>query len=255
MVSVIVCSKNPPEWTTHERNVGKTVGVPYEYLRMDNREKKTGICAAYNDGVKRAQGNILVFVHEDAFFMEPGWGRVLEQKFSADAKVGLVGVAGTQYLSRDSKSWASAGRPFIRGRVVHELNGGEDFMLTAFSLDKSDAEVVAVDGLFFAIKRELFERVSFDEQTFDAYHFYDLDICMQVRRTHRLIVTWDLLLKHCSAGSSGEAWRESGRRFLEKYKDELPANCAGIVQPDFSKKREFGQNFDLRGKASQEIIC
>jgi hypothetical protein len=255
MISVIVCSKQPPEWTVHERNVRKTVGAPYEYLRMDNRGKKTGICAAYNAGVKLAKGTILVFMHEDVFFMEPGWGRALEKKFSADPGIGLIGVAGTQYLSKDGKSWASAGRPFIRGRVVHELNDGAEFMLTVFSNDKNDAEVVAVDGLFFAVRAELFKRISFDEKTFDTYHFYDLDICMQVRRTHRLIVTWDLLVKHCSGGNAGDAWRESGRRFLEKYKSELPANCAGALQPDFSKKPEYGQNFDLRGKASQEIIC
>jgi GT2 family glycosyltransferase len=255
MISIIVCSKKEPAWTIHERNALKTVGATSEYLRMDNRAKKSGICAAYNSGVARARGELLVFVHEDVFFMEPGWGRVLEQKFAADPAIGLIGVAGTQYLSRDRMSWAAAGRPYIRGRVVHELNNGAEFMLTVFSPDKTDAEVAAADGLFFAVRRELFARISFDERTFPGYHFYDLDICMQARRTHRIVVTWDLLLKHCSAGSAGDAWRASGRRFLEKYKNELPASCAGIVQPDFSMKREFGRNFDLRGKASQEIIC
>jgi GT2 family glycosyltransferase len=255
VISIIVCSKMEPEWTLHERNARKTVGSDAEYLRIDNRGKSTGICAAYNKGVQTAKGDILTFVHEDVFFMEPLWGRVVERKFAADPTLGLVGVAGTQYLSRDGMSWAAAGRPFIRGRVVHELNDGAEFVLTVFSLDKTDAEVVAVDGLFFAVRRSLFDRIAFDEATFPGYHFYDLDLCMQVRRTHRLIVTWDLLLKHRSAGSTGDAWRASGRRFLDKYKNELPASCAGPVQPDFSKRPQFGENFDLKGKAPQEIIC
>ena len=254
MISIIVCSVKAPEWTLHERNVEATVLTKSEYLRIDNRGKTTGICSAYNIGVAKARGEIAVFVHEDVFFMERGWGQVLERKFAADSSIGLIGVAGTQYLCKDKMSWAHAGRPFIRGRVVHELDNGAKFMLTVFSWDKSDAEVVAVDGLFFAVRRELFDRLRFDEKTFDGFHFYDLDISMQVRRTHRLIVTWDILLKHCSGGTSDDRWRENGRRFLEKYKGELPASCSAAV-PDFTKERPLGQNYDLRGKASQEIIC
>jgi len=230
------------------------VSAAHEYIRIDNRGSATGICAAYNRGVLLARGDILVFVHEDVFFMEPGWGSVLERKFSADASTGLIGVAGTQYLCKDKMSWSFAGRPFLKGRVVHELDGGAEFFMTAFSLDKADAEAVAVDGLFFAVRRDLFKTIRFDEATFDRYHFYDLDICMQVRRTHKIIVTWDILVKHLSAGKPDDAWRAYGKKFLEKYRNELPANCSG-TEPDFSVKREMGISVDLKGKASQEIIC
>ena len=93
--------------------------------------------------------------------------------------------------------------------------------MSVFSLDKGDAEVVAVDGLFFAVRRTLFERIRFNETTFNAFHFYDLDICMQVRRTHRCIVTGDILVQHRSAGKPDGVWRDYGRRFLDKYKNEL----------------------------------
>jgi Glycosyltransferase like family len=254
MISVIVCSIQEPSWTLHERNVGRTIGVAHEYLRVDNRRKQSGICAAYNSGVAQSKGDILVFVHEDAFFMLPGWGQALEQKFAADPALGLVGVAGTQYLGSESMSWGCAGQPYIKGRVVHELEGGREFFMSVFSLNKSDAEVVAVDGLFFAVRRTLFDRIRFDEALFDAYHFYDLDLCMQVRRTHRLIVTWDILLQHRSAGNANDLWRTYGRRFLDKYKNELPATCAPVV-PDFTKELQPGIKYDLRGKMSPDIIC
>ena len=254
MISVIVCSIKPPEWTLHERNVAKTVSAVHEYIRVDNRNAATGICSVYNRGARQARGDILVFVHEDVFFMEQGWGGVLERKFSADPSVGLVGVAGTQYLCADKMSWNFAGRPFLKGRVVHELDGGKEFFMTAFSLDKADAGAVAVDGLFFAVRRDLFKTIRFDEETFDKYHFYDLDICMQVRRTHKIMVTWDILVKHLSAGKPDDVWRAYGHKFLEKHKNELPANCSGI-EPDFSVKREMGISVDLKGKVTQEIIC
>ena len=141
MISTIVCSRQNPSWTIHERNIARTAGISYEYLRIDNRDGRLGICAAYNLGVAKSKGDILVFVHEDVFFMECGWGKVLENKFAADPALGLLGVAGTQYLFADKMSWTAAGRPFLRGRVVHELNAGNEFFMTAFSLDKDDADI------------------------------------------------------------------------------------------------------------------
>jgi glycosyltransferase involved in cell wall biosynthesis len=253
-ISVIVCSRADPAWTVHERNVAKTAGSAHEYLRIDNRSGRYGICAAYNKGIEQARGDILVFIHEDVFFMETNWTAVLAEKFAGDPALGLVGVAGTQYLFADRMAWTAAGRPWLRGRVVHELNAGNEFAMTAFSLDKSDAEVVAVDGLFFAVRRTLFNRVRFDEATFDHFHFYDLDICMQIRETHRIMVTWDILVKHLSGGKADDSWRDAGKKFLMKYQGRLPASCVATT-PDPTKVPEMGINIDLRGKASSRTIC
>jgi glycosyltransferase involved in cell wall biosynthesis len=253
-ISVIVCSRADPAWTVHERNVAKTAGSAHEYLRIDNRSGRYGICAAYNKGIEQARGDILVFIHEDVFFMETNWTAVLAEKFAGDPALGLVGVAGTQYLFADRMAWTAAGRPWLRGRVVHELDAGNEFAMTAFSLDKSDAEVVAVDGLFFAVRRTLFNRVRFDEATFDHFHFYDLDICMQIRETHRIMVTWDILVKHLSGGKADDSWRDAGKKFLMKYQGRLPASCVATT-PDPTKVPEMGINIDLRGKASSRTIC
>jgi hypothetical protein len=253
MISVIVCSRQPEAWDIHRRNVEKTIGVDYEYVRVDNAENAYGICGAYNKGVSLARGDIFVFVHEDVFFMEPGWGRIVETKFAENPRIGLVGVAGTQYLFADNPAWIKAGQPFIRGRVVHELDKGASYILSVFSWDKSDAEVVAVDGLFFAIRASLFPGIRFDDVTFDKFHFYDLDICMQVRRTHACVVTWDILLKHLSGGRADAQWVASGKRFLEKYKNELPASTVSAV-PDPTQYKE-AMHYDLRGKVAQGTIA
>ena len=81
-ISVIVCSRADPAWTVHERNVAKTAGSAHEYLRIDNRSGRYGICAAYNKGIEQARGDILVFIHEDVFFMETNWAAVLSRKNS-----------------------------------------------------------------------------------------------------------------------------------------------------------------------------
>jgi hypothetical protein len=230
MISIIVCSRMAAQSDLHQRNVAKTIEAPYEYVRVNNAAGQAGICRAYNLGLARAEGDIFLFMHEDAYFVHPGWGPLLVQKFAADPGLGLVGLAGTQYLFRDHPAWALAGRPFLRGRVLHD--DGVHQNLTIYSRDTADAEVVAADGLFLAIRAELFRHIRFDEAVFDRFHFYDIDICMQVRQTHKAIVTCDILLKHMSSGSFDAQWQSYGQRFTRKHFDRLPVSCcAGVPDP------------------------
>lgn len=251
-ISVVVCSCLPTENTRHSQNVTKTIGCDHEYIRVDNTEGKYGICEAYNIGMKRSTGDVVVFVHEDVFFMEPGWGEVLLRKFAADPLLGLIGVAGTQHLSAQSAFWPQAGRPFLRGRVIHELENDNKFFMTIYHRDRADAEVVAVDGLFMACPRRLFAHIQFDPHTFDRFDMYDLDICMQIGRTHKILVTWDILLKHQSEGRYHDRWRTYADLFLEKYQHELPRSCVAEVPP-INNPDSF-ECYDLRGKVSQATI-
>lgn len=251
-ITIIVSSRKPGKGSLHERNVRKTIGIDeIEYISILNPNGELSISSAYNRGVENARGEIFVFAHDDAFFMEGGWGSVLMEKFK-DSSIGLIGVAGTEYLFADNPGWVAAGRPFIHGHVIHELNNGEVYNLTVFSWDKKDTDVVAVDGLFFAVRAELFSSIAFDDSTFDGFHFYDLDICMKVLKTHRCIVTWDVLVKHQSGGAFDENWKKYASRFIEKYRSELPVSCTTAV-PDLSRRIGF-ENYNLKGKAPQVTI-
>jgi len=73
---------------------------------------------------------------------------------------------------------------------------------------------------------------------FDRFHFYDLDLCMRVRKTHRIVVTSEILVKHLSAGSFDQAWQSYAERFLWKYADELPASSTHLV-PDLQHRVGF----------------
>jgi hypothetical protein len=248
MISIIVCSRDPAQSDLHRRNVARTVGREFEYLRIDNSARRLGICAAYNQGVASAHGDILVFAHEDVFLLEAAWGAILEKKFGAGEKLGIIGVAGTQYLFADPPGWPVAGRPFLHGKVVQQT--GTRMALTVFSWDEGDREMVVVDGLFFAVRASLFKCIRFDETTFDGFHFYDLDLCMQVRRTHDIMVTPDIMVKHLSPGSFDAVWQTYAGRFAEKYRAELPASCCNTV-PDLSHRVPF-ETFDITGRVSSE---
>ncbi len=240
MISVIVCSRQGPEWTRHQKHVADTIGCDHEYVRIDNRGNQYGICAAYNEGVRKASGDILVFVHEDVFFLGNGWGETLQQKFGTDTTIGMVGIAGGQFLHQDAPGWCAGGRPYIHGKVIHQLNGR--LLLTVYSWIQQDVDVAVVDGLFFAIRASLFERVRFDEDSFDGFHFYDLDICMQVRESHRILVTEDILVKHLSGGAFDKKWETYAARFVEKHQNKLPINCG---QREPGPDKEKFETFDI----------
>lgn len=251
MISIITCSRQDLSWDIHQRNVKKTAGASVQYIRIDNRDNQYNLCSAYNEGIKKAQGEILVFMHEDTFFVEGGWADKLEKKFE-DQSLGLIGIAGTQYLFPNNPVWFAAGRPFIKGQVIHELDRGSRYFLTVFNWERGDSEVVAVDGLFFAVRKSIFDKIQFDEVTFDGFHFYDLDICMQIRKAHRIIVTTDIMVKHQSGGAFDNTWKKYAVQFIEKYRTSLPAFCTNIV-PDIKNIVPF-ENYDLKGKVPQLTI-
>ena len=46
MISVIVCSRQPESWDSHQNNVEKTIQCPHEYVRIPNQENQYSICRA-----------------------------------------------------------------------------------------------------------------------------------------------------------------------------------------------------------------
>jgi len=227
MISIVVCSKYKDGSDIHRTHVKQTCGVDCEYIAIDNSENNYSITQAYNEGLKRTNSEIVVFMYEDIYFAAPKWGIILIDKFATLDKPGIIGVAGTQCLLKDNPFWGAAAGPFVKGRVIHQKDR-DDLFLTIFGNEDGDSEVVVVDGLFFAVSRSALNDLSFDEETFDNVHFYDLDICMQVNRTYKIYVTNDILVKHLSGGAFDETWQKYGKRFLEKYGSRLPASVSNV---------------------------
>lgn len=217
-----MCSRKGPESTTHHDHIMRTSGCRSEYIGIDNRDNIHSLASAYNTGVKQAQGDVLVFVHDDVFFLKENWGGIILNKFTANPSLGLIGLAGTTHLPQKAGSWASGGRQFLTGHVVHEISHKDGQILSVYNKNRKDTPVAVVDGLFMAIPRLLFESISFDEKLFDHFHFYDLDICMQINQNHTIIVTYDILVKHLSAGNYDKIWKKYSQKFQRKHKSRLP---------------------------------
>jgi len=254
MITVIISARNPIPESTLERNIRKTVGSPLELFMINNASGENGLAAVYNFGASQSQGDILVFMHDDAFFMNENWGPVLESLFAQDPALGIVGVAGSQYIYNNQCSWTAAGRPFIKGRIIHDLQNG-DFFATMFSPQKEDAQVVACSGVFFAVRRTLLTQFGFDEKTFDSFYFHELDFCMQAGKQWKIMVTGDIVVKHRSIGTYDKQWQHYGDLFLKKWAAQLPASCADTVPDPDPAKSVGATRAHLKGKIEQRTIA
>jgi glycosyltransferase involved in cell wall biosynthesis len=247
-ISVIICSRSPSDAASVQRNLLGTAKWPksLEIIVIDNREKNLGLCAVYNEGVAKANGRVVVFMHEDVWMMEKEWDTVLLKKFREKPEMQLLGVAGSALLvASPYASWAAANIPYTFGKVVHLAEN--EYFLTLFNDRDGDQEAVVVDGLWFAAKKSLFEKISFDEKTFTRFHFYDLDICMQALEFGKIFITTDIRVLHKSEGSFGDEWKEWSGVFVQKWGKKLPAKT--LNEPPPSNKLLKSSNIDLRGKA------
>lgn len=233
-LSVIVCSGSQTTLDLHRRHVEETVGVPVEFIGINNESNEHSLALAYNLGGALATTDLLVFVHDDVFFTESGWGGVLLDKFAANSRLGLVGLAGTAYLDAQHPAWTAAKEPFIHGRVIHHT---ASMRVSYYSEETTDQRVVAVDGLLLAVSREAFDQHRFDEAIFDGFHLYDIDLGVRVSETHDVIVTHDVLVKHLSGGVFGKTWKRYRDKFRKKYPDRTWQCVPGKPAPDAYRRR------------------
>ncbi len=231
MISVIICSRDADLPDDLRRNIEETIGLAHELVVIDNSRREHSLCEAYNLGVKRSHHEILCFMHDDIRYRSDSWGATAAAHFR-DQSVGMIGVGGSRYLSRIPSIWWASGIGMMgdaKGTICHNSIDTDPIALwdskrRVINPAQSVAEdVVVLDGLWFCIRRDLFGAISFDAATYDGFHFYDLDISLQVGQTKkRLQVVYDLTVEHVSHSRHDRSWIAACFMFYEKWAPFLP---------------------------------
>lgn len=236
--SLIICSRNQDVSSELKQNLALTIGCEYELVVIDNSSNAYSIFQAYNEGTCRAKGDLLCFMHEDVLFRTKGWGRIVESHFASDNQIGLLGFAGTHFLPDTPMYWYSS--PFISQRNLNNDQGvvEEHFHEDWFG-ETNVIEVVAVDGFCFFAKKNLFDRISFDEKTYKGFHLYDMDICMQViQYGYKVCVCRDVLAEHTWSESKqfskqgADLFTDNLECFTKKWQGSLPVNRGLKLSPE-----------------------
>ncbi len=239
MISIVVCSRDKRLLDELSENIKNSIGCDFEFIGIDNSLRR-GITKVYNEGLKKAKFPYICFIHEDVRFLTDSWGKILIEKLK-DKEIGVLGVAGSSFIPENG-IWYSVKRPFVKGQVVHEAKGKEQ--LDRFGITREDEEVVVLDGLFLACRREVATEIGFDEEL-EGFHFYDADFSLRVSKKYKNIVTYDLLLKHYSGGKKDESYEKLRKKFIEKHKlpysklKTIPKNSFKWQTFEFDSKRKY----------------
>jgi Glycosyltransferase like family len=224
MISIIICSKNSSLAEMLAKNIAVTIGVPYEIIAIDNSIHNNSICSIYNKGGSRAKYPLLCFIHEDVLFRTIDWGINLCNHFKNES-IGVIGVAGSDSFSKVPSTWSNA---FISKEVNIIQHQNKNLKATTHlhftHNDKKEVkkQVIAIDGVFIAVRKSVFDKNKFDEVLLHGFHGYDIDYSLQIAKAYKNYVTFDILLEHFSEGNLNKAWLQSAFLIAKKWKNSLP---------------------------------
>lgn len=235
-LSLITCSRTNRLPEALRRNVENTIGCDYEWIVIDNSSHQYNIFQAYNNGIGQATGDIFCFMHDDLRYHTNNWGLIVEKTFRDNSKLALLGVAGAhllvdapapmwefQHIST-VRIWSKkpiCESPFDQHGILPD--GGYWSGNTAFAEGKKNVPAANIDGLWMCGRRECFEQMQFDEQTFDGFHCYDADISMQaLEKGWDVMVNTEILIEHFSDSILTPDYFRAADQWYGKWKDCLP---------------------------------
>ena len=231
MISCIICSRRPDISAELKENIASTIGCEYELIVIDNSKNEYSIFSAYNEGVRRAKGNVLCFMHEDMLYHTEGWGYIVLETFSQYPEYGLLGVAGSQILPKYPTPWCST--LFTVATVFSDSIPAVHSTLV--DINRPIVPMVVVDGVWMCVSRDLFDRIRFDDIIYDGFHMYDIDTCLQViNNGFKVGVLTTISIYHSSMGNCNLQWFNNMERCWEKWKNLLPYSV--IDNPEITNK-------------------
>jgi pyruvyltransferase len=216
MVSIVYCTRE--ENKKHKEHLLKACGNPnveiIEYV--NNGESLTKF---YNRGLNESKYNIVVFIHDDVIIESKQIANKIIRMFDKNPEYGIIGVAGTKYLSETGKWWDNPKTMY--GKVAHTHEGKTWLSEYGQDQDKRLEETVVVDGVFFSVHKNRIKK-QFDESV-EGFHFYDIDFCFQNHLEGvKVGVTTEIRINHMSIGMTNDQWEINRQIFAEKYKENLP---------------------------------
>ncbi|MDJ0839392.1 MAG: glycosyltransferase [Acidobacteriota bacterium] len=216
--SVITCSIDAKKYAHFADNIRAVFGAQTQLVKIDDARSLT---EGWTRGLASAESDLLVFCHDDIEILDERTPQYLLEDLT---DYDLVGVAGASKLV--TGNWVAAGFPYLHGSIITAEPGSRCFTHYLYGCGRDDvitSNIQALDGVFIACRRRVFEAVEFDTKHFDGFHLYDLDFCYAAHLAgFRAAVDLRLRLIHYSGGSYDKAWRKYRSRFDRKYAGRLP---------------------------------
>ena len=262
MLSIIVCSRNKNLPKDFVDNILNTVGVVYEIVSIDNSENQYSIFSAYNIGFAKSKYPYICFVHEDVFFHTTNWGEKVIAHLQ-NPNTGIIGLAGAGIVTRVPASWSSL--LSLSENIIQSDRSGKketEIFRLPLNYNKSVRSVILLDGVFMCMRRELMEKIHFDE-TLNGFHGYDFDISIQSTvKGYVNNVIYDIVLEHFSRGKTDKLYYKNLITVFKKWESYLPVslnNSSEKMLSEITKNEDYNlqrliKKMVRKGFKSCEII-
>jgi len=199
-------------------HIHKTIGCVHDVICYENYNQYS-LASLYNKTLKEhsKDDTIIVFCHPDIKVKTKNWGRILINQFN-NSNYGIIGVAGTTYLSETGRWWEDTKTMF---GIVNHTDGVREWENKYSAPIGGIQPVVTIDGVFFAVDPD--ELVHNFDEKYGKFHFYDLSFCVpNYLDGVDLGVITSIRIVHSSVGMTNDDWETNRTQFVEEYKDELP---------------------------------
>ena len=192
------------DWNLYKNFCLSSLPKGQEYIAVENAKSMS---QALNLGMDNAKYKVKCFIHQDCRILSSNFTQRIEQIYSMDKKIGLIGVVGSTTDAGGYNFFWDVG-VFNREKEIYTIKSKVDGLFK---------EVNFVDGLCMITNRD----VRFDEETFTDWHFYDYDYCQQVRQLGYKVVVGAVMVQHApderKRATINNVIRRERQKFLKKW--------------------------------------
>ena len=149
MITIIYCTKehNP----SHIEHLKKMSGNPNKVEVIEYINKGEGLTKFYKKGLEESKHDIVVFCHDDIIVETKQFGKKIIKLFDKNPEYGIIGVAGTKFMSTTGRWWDDKTKMY--GKVAHTHEGKTWLSSYSGGLGDGIEETIIVDGVFFSVNK------------------------------------------------------------------------------------------------------
>ena len=166
----------------------------------------------------------LVLLHDDTELQDAGFEAKVRELFS-DPSIGLAGAIGASLVT--SLAWWEGER---HGRASYDGSPGEGPRVDDFGAETVDVD--CVDGYLLVLSPWVVGHLRFDDQTFDGFDGYGVDLGFSVRRSGKRVIVSDFPHHHHGRPRNRLGFRLANVRWRAKWgfdsKTMVPARLVWV---------------------------
>jgi hypothetical protein len=246
MFSILICSVNAAYLEKIKINIRETIGQEYELLVWNNQLDPKPIAEVYNLLASSAKFPYWCFIHEDIKFQTNNWSSHLLLAFEQQPDTGLIGIAGSKYKSLTPSGWSTGLPEYDCCNIFHEDINGKTVHLYNNPGQSTYEDVVNVDGVFIAIRREVWATAQFNSKLLHGFHCYDIDFSFHVMKNWKIGVIFNINILHFTQGGNyGDDWISDTLKWHRSFSSQLPQSIRDVPK-NFGIENKIARNWLFR---------